>query len=134
MHWPDESNWLRQLMPNDHALAQTGVTFETFFVDNASRDDTRRYLAQQTLGTVTLNDENIGFGCAHNQNLGRFRGRYVLVLNPDIRFGADLFARLVAFLDARPAVAIAGPRVLEGTARREFRPRRFCRLSPAIIS
>ena len=109
----------------DGIRTQTGVTFETFFVDNGSRDATRASLVRQALGAVTLHDENIGFGRAHNRNLGRFRGRYVLFLNPDVRFGPTLFAQLTAFLDAHPDVAIAGPRVREGVARREFPPRRF---------
>jgi GT2 family glycosyltransferase len=119
----DSAPWLPELL--DLIRTQTGVSFETFFVDNGSRDTTRAYLARQSLGAVTLHDENVGFGRAHNRNLGRFRGRHVLLLNPDVRFGPELFTRLTAFLDARPDVAIAGPRVLEGAARREFAPRRF---------
>jgi GT2 family glycosyltransferase len=107
--------------------AQTGVPFETFVIDNASRDAdvARRQLADAQLGDVTWNAENVGYGRAHNQNLARFRGRYVVLLNPDVRFGADLLAHLVRFMDAHLDVAIAGPRVLEGVTRREFQPRRF---------
>jgi hypothetical protein len=107
--------------------AQTDVTLEAFFVDNASRDAdvARRHLAREQLGTVTWNTDNVGFGRAHNQNLARFRGRYVLLLNPDVRFGPEVLAQLVRFLDANPDVAIAGPRILEGGSRHEFRPRRF---------
>jgi GT2 family glycosyltransferase len=104
--------------------AQTGVTFETLVVDNGSRDDTRALLARADGIDVTLNEDNVGFGRAHNQTLARCRGRYVLLLNPDVRFASDLLARLVAWLDAHPECALAGPRVLEGDVRREFPPRR----------
>jgi GT2 family glycosyltransferase len=109
--------------------AQTGVPFETFVIDNASRDAdvARRQLADAQLGDVTWNAENVGYGRAHNQNLARFRGRYVVLLNPDVRFGPDLLDHLVRFMDAHLDVAIAGPRVLEGVTRREFQPRRFYR-------
>jgi GT2 family glycosyltransferase len=107
--------------------AQIGSSFEVLIVDNGSRDAdvARRCLGGESFVEVTWNANNVGFGRAHNQNLSRFRGRYVLLLNPDVRFGPELFARLTAFLDARPDVGIAGPRIVEGPFRREFLPRRF---------
>ena len=35
MHWPDEPGWLRQLMPNDQAIADTAVTFERAYTATA---------------------------------------------------------------------------------------------------
>ena len=102
---------------------QQGVRWKLFVVDNASQDGTRAKLEQ--LSNVTLNRTNVGFGAAHNQNLSRFRGRYVLFLNPDLTFSTDLFAGLTNFLDENPQVGIAGPRVLEGRDRIPFPPRRF---------
>lgn len=105
--------------------AQTGVSFEAFFVDNGSGDATAEMLRGAGFGDLILNPTNVGFGRAHNQNLSRFRGRHVVILNPDVRFGTDLLAHLVGYLDTQPGVAIAGPRVLEGPERREFAPRRW---------
>src|SRR5262245_41814339 len=63
---------------------QKGVDWELFFVDNASLDNSASILSERGLGEISKNKENVGFGRAHNQNIGRFRGRYLLVLNPDI--------------------------------------------------
>jgi len=121
----DSADCLRELIAS--LRAQIGVTFEVHLVDNASRDAeaARRHVEGAPFVDATWNTENVGYGRAHNQNLSRFRGRYVLLLNPDVRFGPDLLARLVAFLDAHLDVAIVGPRIVEGSSRREFPPRRF---------
>jgi GT2 family glycosyltransferase len=104
---------------------QTTVAWEAFFFDNASQDDTRALIQKAGLGELVSSDANIGYGRGHNSNFARFRGRYLLLLNPDLQFGPELFAGLVKYLDAHAEVALAGPRVLEGAARRPFPPRHF---------
>jgi GT2 family glycosyltransferase len=109
----------------DSLSKQHGISWELFAVDNASADGTASRLAERMVGNVTVNPCNVGYGKAHNQNRLRFRGRYVLFLNPDVTFPAGLFAALVSFLDAHPNVGVVGPRVLEGKDRAAFPPRRF---------
>ncbi len=104
---------------------QTGVTWELFVVDNASSDGTAAWLEENARGAVTINPENRGYGRAHNQNLHAFRGRHVLLLNPDLEFEDGLFSSLVRFLDEHPQHAAVGPSVVEGPAREPFPPRRF---------
>jgi GT2 family glycosyltransferase len=104
---------------------QEGVSWELFLVDNASTDQTGCMLSRCEIGQVTLNRENIGYGRAHNQNRAHFRGRHLLFLNPDVVLAPGLFRALVKVLDENPAIAIAGPMVLEGPERTPFPPRRF---------
>jgi arylsulfatase A-like enzyme len=44
MHWPDQPGWMRELMPNDHALAQTGLTFERGFTNTCMCSPSRATL------------------------------------------------------------------------------------------
>jgi GT2 family glycosyltransferase len=104
---------------------QTAVTWEAFFFDNASRDGTRELIRTAALGELISSDANVGYGRGHNRNFVQCRGRHFLVLNPDLQFGPELFAGLVSHLDAHAETAVAGPRVLEGPARRLFPPRHF---------
>src|SRR5205085_5259296 len=43
-HWPDEPGWLAQLMPNETALAQTGLTFTNAFCNTAMCSPSRATL------------------------------------------------------------------------------------------
>jgi N-acetylglucosaminyl-diphospho-decaprenol L-rhamnosyltransferase len=52
-----------------------------------------------------------GFGANHNQAFERCATPWFLVLNPDIRFDADVLAPLVA--QATPASGLLAPRILE---------------------
>jgi GT2 family glycosyltransferase len=47
---------------------------------------------------------NVGFAVANNRALQRARGRYALLLNPDMEVVSGTLAELVAAMDARPAV------------------------------
>jgi GT2 family glycosyltransferase len=104
---------------------QREVSWELFFFDNASRDGTSELIRQESMGELTVSKENLGYGRAHNRNVVRQRGAYLLFLNPDLEFGPDLFGALVRHLEQHPEHGLAGPRILEGNLRQEFPPRRF---------
>jgi N-acetylglucosaminyl-diphospho-decaprenol L-rhamnosyltransferase len=104
---------------------QEGVSWEAFFFDNGSHDATDELIRKAGLGELFVSETNIGYGRAHNHNAARSRGNYLLILNPDLRFDSDLFASLLDDVKARPELAFAGPRILEGPNRRPFPPRRF---------
>lgn len=94
-------------------LASRGVGLEVFVVDNASPDGSADHVAAAFPGvTLVRNPVNRGFAAANNAAIRRAAGRHVLLLNPDTVVRPDTIARLSAFLDERPAIAITGPRVL----------------------
>jgi glycosyltransferase involved in cell wall biosynthesis len=104
---------------------QDGISWELFLVDNASTDRTAWIPSCFGAGNLTRNPENVGFGRAHNQKRDRFRGRYLLFLNPDLVVPRGFFSSLVKFLDENASIAIAGPTIVEGPDRVPFPPRRF---------
>jgi GT2 family glycosyltransferase len=53
-----------------------------------------------------------GFGANHNAVIRATESRYVLVLNDDTSVPAGAIDALVAYMDAHPAVAAAGPRIV----------------------
>jgi N-acetylglucosaminyl-diphospho-decaprenol L-rhamnosyltransferase len=57
------------------------------------------------------NARNVGFAAAHNRALREATGRYWLVLNSDAAPTAGSLRTLVEFMDSRPEVAVAGPRL-----------------------
>jgi N-acetylglucosaminyl-diphospho-decaprenol L-rhamnosyltransferase len=81
-------------------------------IDNASPDRSLEAIADLPVQAIDAGrNGGFGFGC----NLGMAAGSapFVLFLNPDARIDGEGLARLAAALEAEPAVAIVGPRLLE---------------------
>ena len=105
-------------------------------VDNSSPDDTVAVVESLALPGVTLvHRPNLGFGAGNNAGVAALPPsvEYVLFLNPDAVIAPGDVERLVAYLDAHPSVAMAGPRLYKGgtpihsagrapTVRSELRP------------
>lgn len=94
---------------------------EIVVVDNASTDGTPDYLRSRWPG-IRLIDAggNLGFARANNLGLRHTSGDLVLLLNPDTIAPAGAIDRLVEALDADPAAAIAGPRIVDAEGRAEL--------------
>jgi GT2 family glycosyltransferase len=93
--------------------ASREVVLEVFVVDNASRDGSAEHVAAAFPDVRLIrNPDNRGFAAANNLALRRARGRHLLLLNPDTLVEPLTIATLSRFLDARPAVGITGPKVL----------------------
>ncbi len=86
---------------------------ETIVVDNASSDDTGELVSRE-FPWVRLfeNLSNVGLSRAVNRGIREARGRYVLVLNPDIQIGSRSLDVLVDFMDGHGDVGIAGAKLL----------------------
>jgi GT2 family glycosyltransferase len=63
---------------------------------------------------------NLGFAAANNRGIRESSSELVLLLNPDTSVPRGAIDRLVAHLDARPDVAIVGPRIVDGEGRAEL--------------
>ena len=73
--------------------------------------------------------QNLGFGAGHNLALRESLGnsRYHVVLNPDVRFGPDVLAKLRLFMDENPEAGLVMPRVLYP----DQQPQLLCKRLPA---
>jgi GT2 family glycosyltransferase len=89
-----------------HAAA-TGLEVQWLIVDSGSSDDTPDRIERAFPHVSVLRCENIGFAGANNRALALARGRYVLLLNPDVEIVSGTLRELLATLDARPEVGIA---------------------------
>jgi N-acetylglucosaminyl-diphospho-decaprenol L-rhamnosyltransferase len=83
------------------------ITVEWFVVDNGSTDGTADAVEHAFADVRVFREANRGFAAGNNVALAHARGRYVLLLNPDVEIADGTFAELVAQMDARPEVGIA---------------------------
>ena len=88
---------------------------EVIVSDNGSSDGSPD-LIEQRYGTrvrVLRNGANLGFGAGVNRAFARTEAPFVFLLNPDAKLKDGCIARLLAFMDAHPRCAIAGPKIYE---------------------
>ncbi len=118
--------------------SQGGFRYSVCVVDNASQDGSAA-LVQEEFPQVHLirNQENLGYSAGNNQALrwfgfhrlaeeGQAAPRYALLLNPDTVVPPTALAEMIRFMDQRPRVGVAGPRLrrpdgsLDRACRRSF--------------
>jgi len=103
--------------------SQGAFTYRVVVVDNASTDDSAR-MVRSTFPSVELIVSDINGGFSYGNNLGLrafgYRGagavdvdapRYALLLNPDTEVPSEALYNMVRFMDARPEIGVAGPKL-----------------------
>jgi GT2 family glycosyltransferase/lipopolysaccharide/colanic/teichoic acid biosynthesis glycosyltransferase len=102
------------------------VAVETIVVDNESSDGTAACVRREFPGVrVFENTANLGYSRAVNQGIRESRGRYILILNPDVVVRAGALGRLVEFMDAHPDGGMAGAKLLNPDGSVQDSCRRF---------
>jgi GT2 family glycosyltransferase len=97
------------------------VDREIVVVDNASGDGTAAGIRARWRGVRVIDaGANLGFARANNLGIQQSFGPLILLLNPDTVVPVGAIDRLVASLDARPDVAIVGPRLVNADGRAEL--------------
>ena len=96
-------------------VAAGGRSLEIVVADNLSSDDTlAQLLPWRPRVRVIVNKENLGFGRAHNAALEGAKGRYFLILNPDIALPPGGLDLLADHLDAHSECGAVAPLLDEG--------------------
>lgn len=87
--------------------ASGGVDLELIVVDSGSTDGTPSAVERSIPNALVIRERNIGFAAASNRGMRAARGRYLLLLNPDVEIVSGTFADLLATLDAQPRIGAA---------------------------
>ncbi|MDE2750809.1 MAG: glycosyltransferase family 2 protein [Chloroflexota bacterium] len=104
--------------------SQGDFTYSVVVVDNASDDGSAAMIRQEfPQAELIANAENVGYPRGNNIGLRRlgYRGardvdaaapRYALLLNPDTEVPAEALWRMIQFMDSRPDIGAAGPKLV----------------------
>jgi GT2 family glycosyltransferase len=104
------------LRQNLHTLLQTmaHVKAEVFVVDNASADGSAQMVREEFPQVKLIaNDENLGFAKANNLAIKQAQGKYILLLNPDMRVFDDTLDELKRYMDTHPYAGVVGAKLLD---------------------
>jgi GT2 family glycosyltransferase len=102
---------------------------EVIVVDNASADGSPEMVAKDFPQVRLIrNAENLGFARANNIGISAATGKYVSLVNSDVKILPDCFNRLVEYAEAHPDVGMVGPRVIGGDGKLQ----RSCRGFPTV--
>lgn len=107
-----------------------GIDYEIFVVDNDSKDGSAQMVASE-FPEVNLiaNNFNGGFAKANNQAIAHAKGRYVLLLNPDMRVHDTTLYDMVQWMDKHPEAGLAGCHLIDEKGNTVPHVRRF----PGVI-
>jgi GT2 family glycosyltransferase len=97
---------------------------EIIVVDNASTDGSAEAVGVWPDVRLLRLPQNVGFSAGNNAGIRATSAELLLLLNNDTSVPAGAIDRLIARLDADPAAAIAGPRLVDdrGRVERSFGP------------
>ena len=123
-----------KLKDNLRALfASEQVDFEVFVVDNNSSDGSVAMVKKEYPRVkLIVNRENLGFARANNQAIRQAQGKYLLLLNPDMRVFDDTLSNMISFLNWHEQAWVAGCRLIDENFKIIKHVRRFPALTDQL--
>jgi hypothetical protein len=102
---------------------------EIIVVDNASQDGSAEFVASHFPGVQLIyHQANLGFAKANNVGIAASRGRYLCLVNSDVKVLPGCITRLVDYCERDREAGIVGPRIIGG----DGKPQRSCRGFPGL--
>ncbi|MEX0650065.1 MAG: glycosyltransferase family 2 protein [Candidatus Andersenbacteria bacterium] len=106
---------------------------EIIVVDNNSKDESVSFLRSDYPEiTVIDNKENLGLAAGINTGLKVAKGKYYLILNPDMIALEGSVAKLVEYMDQNPKVGMAGGKLISPNGKLQYSCYRFYTLMTII--
>jgi hypothetical protein len=106
--------------------ARSARTTEIIVVDNASTDGSPEMVAALFPEVkIIRNAENLGFPKGNNIGVKASQGKYVYLLNSDIKIFPGCLDALADYLDQNPRAGMVGPRILNRDLTHQSSCRRF---------
>lgn len=95
---------------------QTYKNLEIIFIDNESKDGSYDFMKEEYLNRDILlirNEVNNGYAGAANQGIKLSKGKYVMILNPDIIMENDFIEKMHGFIDSDDSIGALSGKLLK---------------------
>ncbi|MCH5138448.1 glycosyltransferase family 2 protein [Clostridiaceae bacterium UIB06] len=97
-------------------LNQTYKNIEIIFIDNQSKDGSFEYVKEEydNKGIIIIkNQVNNGYAGAANQGIKLSKGKYVMILNPDIIMEMDFIEKMFNFIESDEEIGALSGKLLK---------------------
>ena len=112
-------DFLEKFLPS--VVASTYENMEIIIADNASTDDSVRFLTQYYPETkVTINATNQGFAKGYNSALKEITSDYYVLLNSDIEVTPGWIEPVISLMESDEKIAACQPKILSFAKKEQF--------------
>jgi len=91
------------------------LNYEIIIVDNNSNDGCIKYIKKDIKENPHVSyiqsDRNKGMGAGNNLGIKKAKGKYILILNPDVAIFKDSLDKMHKYLESHPEIAVLGPKL-----------------------
>ncbi|MCJ8166399.1 glycosyltransferase family 2 protein [Pontibacter sp. E15-1] len=96
------------------SFLNTKLQVRLYIIDNSPTDKLRNEVVRDSRLLYHYNNQNVGFGKAHNYALQKSLedSKYCLILNPDVYFGSSVLDNLFTYMEANNEVGLVSPKVV----------------------
>lgn len=99
---------IQSIFKNTHAYS-----FDIWVIDNGSVDGSPDMIRKEFSGVRLIHhDSNLGFAKANNIGIRESQGRYVCLINSDVKVLNNCLELLVAHMERHPRIGLMAPRIL----------------------
>lgn len=110
----NNKSYLKRCM--ESILNQTHKNIEIIFIDNQSKDGSFEYMQKEYPNEDILlikNEINNGYAGAANQGIKLSKGKYVMILNPDIIMEEDFLEKMHSYIESDDSIAAVSGKLLK---------------------
>jgi GT2 family glycosyltransferase len=112
-------HFLQQFLPS--VMTSTWPNKEVVVIDNASTDDSVKYLQENFPGVkVIQNAFNFGYTKGYNEGLKQLQGDYFILLNSDVEVVPGWIEPVMQLMEADRQIAVCQPKLLQFKQRDHF--------------
>lgn len=89
------------------------LDYEIIVVDNGSNDGCEEMMAENFSDVKFIQTgKNLGFAAGSNVGINKAKGKYIMLLNPDVTVLNHSLNKMIRFMEDYPQVGLAGPRLI----------------------